>query len=463
MSEYPQHSPYVRSLSQPCSASKPKEMVNNIRSQFERKVDRESVTPVFGLAFGDLGSPMSSAPSSSCSSPKFDRKTHLAKSTISQAIAFARIRSDSVIKEPPSKTHIPISKSLSRDSILTNNNTKTFNNCMEPDKTAKSNNAISGIRAEKSLSPSDSPVIEHSPLSVKGRVQAVLNAQEKENAKKTHTATSHVAAGTVKASKEFWTKQLSEESDTSDKQITELNCTQSRTDSRQKMESQSSHTEKTKSNRRPISTPTNPSSPLSKHKTNSMFGVALNRVDKTAQSKRVLNGPSAHTDKPLSHASSTSSMDSEGTTASTSNYYNGPFEINPRCNLRRKDTKPPERIVARRTQLFEKSLDDINANEEEASAYSKMTELGTAFLPKPTIPSKPQIPKLEPATKSTKASIEGKGTNSLNSDFRNSLKTFAHKSDAVSLTNAVTTLSLTTYSSLGVFHKGRWYMQLLKC
>ena len=75
--------------------------------------------------------------------------------------------------------------------------------------------------------------------------------------------------------------------------------------------------------------------------------------------------------KSPSVSSTCSSMESE------LEYYNSG------ARLRRRETKPPTNIVARRTQLFEKSMDEINAVLEEAEAYNKMKDgVGLVFKPK---------------------------------------------------------------------------------
>lgn len=85
-------------------------------------------------------------------------------------------------------------------------------------------------------------------------------------------------------------------------------------------------------------------------------------------SKSTLNSLS----KSPSISSTCSSMDSLDI-----EYINGPFSY----KMRRRDTKPPQNIVARRTQMFEKSMDEINAVLEEAEAYNKVKEsgFGTVF------------------------------------------------------------------------------------
>lgn len=72
-------------------------------------------------------------------------------------------------------------------------------------------------------------------------------------------------------------------------------------------------------------------------------------------------------------------------------YINGLFSH----KMKRRDTKPPQNIVARRTQLFEKSLDEINSVVEEAEAYNKVKEagFGTVFTPKDPSASSPQLSK----------------------------------------------------------------------
>lgn len=85
-------------------------------------------------------------------------------------------------------------------------------------------------------------------------------------------------------------------------------------------------------------------------------------------SKSTLNSLS----KSPSVSSTCSSMDSLDI-----EYINGPFSH----KVRRRDTKPPQNIVARRTQLFEKSMDDLNSVLEEAEAYNKVRDsgFGTVF------------------------------------------------------------------------------------
>lgn len=88
--------------------------------------------------------------------------------------------------------------------------------------------------------------------------------------------------------------------------------------------------------------------------------------------------PSRPISKSPSVSSTCSSMESDA------EYYNGGGS-----KLRRRETKPPTNIVARRTQLFEKSLDEINSVLEEAEAYNKLKAgFGTVFTSKETPESK---------------------------------------------------------------------------
>jgi len=92
----------------------------------------------------------------------------------------------------------------------------------------------------------------------------------------------------------------------------------------------------------------------------------------------------------LSTSSSVSSMCSSMDSIDAE-YLNGSISQ----RVRRRDTKPPTNIVARRTQLFEKSLEELNSVSEEAEAFHKVKEtgFGTVFKPKDPSAVKPAVNK----------------------------------------------------------------------
>lgn len=138
-----------------------------------------------------------------------------------------------------------------------------------------------------------------------------------------------------------------------------------------------------------INSPTPTTSNKQKIESKSAQAVAANlgKVSEKLGQHRPNSLPAVMDDsKPLKQAHKCSLSKSSSVSSNCSSmdsmeidYMNGPFSH----KIRRRDTKPPQNIVARRTQLFEKSVQEINSIHEEAEAYNKVKDEGFGLVFKP--------------------------------------------------------------------------------
>lgn len=137
--------------------------------------------------------------------------------------------------------------------------------------------------------------------------------------------------------------------------------------------------------------------------------------------------------KSPSVSSTCSSMDSFDT-----EYINGSISH----KYKRRDTKPPQNIVARRTQLFEKSMDEINAVLEEAEAYNKVRDggFGTAFTTVTTPSTQAKSSKTLPSsTVSQMSTAQSKASIDKSIGLTNNNIKLADKNPQVSKSSRLTT------------------------